>query len=76
MRNLHIAIVMAATLGLSACGNQTIPLPEVKASDPVSQLNPDRWQATVNDLMLPPGDGAPHPLPAPVRTGSNEVPAL
>lgn len=75
MKILRIAIVTVA-LGLSACGNQTIPLPEVKESDPVSQLNPDRWQANVNDLMVPPGDGAPHPLPAPVRTGSSEVPAL
>lgn len=67
-------IVVAMALGLTACGNVTIPLPEVKASDPVSQLNPDRWQATVNDLITPPGDGTPHPLALPVSTGSNMVP--
>ena len=63
------AILLA--LALAGCAGKTIPLPEVSADDPVVPLNPDRWQATVNDLMVPPGDGSPHPLtaPAPVSSG-------
>jgi len=59
-----IAILLA--LSLAGCAGETIPLPEVGADDPVVPLNPDRWQATVNDLMVPPGDGSPHPLTAQV----------
>ena len=67
MRTTAIVLV----LSLAGCAGKTIPLPEVGADDPVVQLNPDRWQATVNDLMVPPGDGSPHPLtaPAPVSSG-------
>jgi hypothetical protein len=75
MSKIRIAVVIVG-LGLSACGNQFIPLPEVKADDPVSRLNPDRWHATANDLMVPPGDGMLHPLTAPVNTGSTQVPQL
>ena len=66
---------LALVLALAACGNQTIPLPEVHGDDPVLQMNPDRWQASVNDLMIPLGNGDPHPVPAPVRIGSTRVPA-
>ena len=59
-------------LGLAGCGNHYIPLPEVKDKDPVSQLNPDRWQATVNDLTVPSGDGAPRLLPQPVNLGPDK----
>jgi hypothetical protein len=63
--NPRIALLLA--LGLAGCGNQYIPLPEVKDGDPISQLNVDRWQATVNDLIVPSGDGAPRQLPQPVN---------
>ena len=62
MRN--VAFLLA--LGLAGCGSKYIPLPEVKDSDPVMQLNTDRWQAMVNDLTTPPGDGIAHPLAVPV----------
>jgi hypothetical protein len=71
MRILAVVLV----LGLSGCGGHYIPIPEVKDSDPVSQLNPDRWSASVNDLTTPPGDGSPRPLPAPVPLGTDKVPA-
>ena len=63
--NIRTAAILLA-LSLAGCASKTIPLPEVGADDPVMPLNPDRWQATVNDLMIPPGDGTPHPLVAPV----------
>ena len=53
-------IVLAALLGLSACGTQNKELPMVHSDDPVLQLNPDRWQADSNDLITPPGDGTRH----------------
>ena len=59
--NMRTTAILLA-LSLAGCAGKTIPLPEVDADDPVVQLNPDRWQATVNDLMVPPGDGSPHPL--------------
>ena len=65
------AILLA--LALAGCAGKTIPLPEVDADDPVVQLNPDRWQATVNDLMVPPGDGSPRPPAAPVPLSSERV---
>ena len=82
--------LLALILFVAACGNKTIPLPEIHADDPVLQLNPDRWHADVNDLMIPPGNGEPHPLPAPVPSlarsasppasrssiGSEKVPVL
>jgi hypothetical protein len=65
---IRAAIVFVAAVTLAGCGGpQNHPLPMVKDSDPVMQLNPDRWTATVNDLTWPPGDGAPRALPAPVR---------
>ncbi len=75
MTNIRTSL-LAIVLGLSACASKTIPLPKVEPGDPVSQLNPDRWQATVNDLIVPPGDGTRQPLPAPVSTGSDKVPQL
>jgi hypothetical protein len=65
-------IVVLLALGLGGCGSKYIPLPEVKDSDPVAQLNPDRWRATVNDLTTPAGDGALRPLPAPVSVPSDK----
>lgn len=59
-------IVLIGLLAIAGCANQNKPLAMVKDDDPVVQLNPDKWTATVNDLMTPPGDGTPHPLPAPV----------
>lgn len=51
---LRVAL-FALALGLSGCGaSHYTPLPKVHADDPVRQLNPDRWHATVNDLMTPP----------------------
>ena len=67
--NMRTTAILLA-LSLAGCAGKTIPLPEVDADDPVVQLNPDRWQATVNDLMVPPGDGSPHPLAAPVPVSS------
>jgi hypothetical protein len=61
-------------LFLAGCGNRTVPLPTVKDDDPVAQLNPGRWQATVNDLTAPPGDGAPRRLPAPVPASREAAP--
>lgn len=68
-------IVLIGLLGLAACSSQNKPLPMVKSDDQVFQLNPDRWTATVNDLTVPPGDGAPRALPRPVNTGSSAVPS-
>ena len=68
--NMRTTAILLA-LSLAGCAGKTIPLPEVDADDPVVQLNPDRWQATVNDLMVPPGDGSPHPQAAPVAVGSD-----
>jgi hypothetical protein len=65
-------IRVALALGLAGCGGKYIPLPEVKDADPVAQLNPDRWRATANDLTTPAGDGASHPLPAPVPAASDK----
>ena len=65
-------IVVLLAIGLAGCGGKYIPLPEVKDGDPVSQLNPDRWHATVNDLTTPAGDGASRPLPAPVSIVSDK----
>jgi hypothetical protein len=66
-------LLILAALCLSACSTQNKPLAMVRDDDPVMQLNPDRWTATANDLMVPPGDGAPRPLPAPVDTGATKV---
>jgi hypothetical protein len=73
MKICHIALI--GLLGIAACSSQNKPLPTVKSDDPVMQLNPDRWTATVNDLTVPPGDGAPRPLPPSVNTGSDQVPS-
>jgi hypothetical protein len=61
-------IVAFALCGVAACSNQYQPLPMVKSGDPVFQLNQDRWTATANDLMAPPGDGAPRTLAQPIPT--------
>ncbi len=50
----RFAVALLLVIGLAGCANKTIPLPEVDADDPVTQLNPDRWQATINDLITPP----------------------
>lgn len=68
------ALSLVLVLGLAGCGGHYIPVPQVKDDAPVSQLNPDRWNATVNDLMTPPEDGSSRPLPAPVYLGTNKVP--
>jgi len=68
--NIRTAAILLA-LSLAGCASKTIPLPEVSADYPVMPLNPDRWQGTVNDLMVPPGDGSPHPQAAPVPVGSD-----
>ena len=68
--NIRTTAILLA-LSVAGCATKTIPLPEVAADDPVLQLNPDRWQASVNDLMVPPGDGSPHPLAAPVPVSSD-----
>jgi hypothetical protein len=70
---LRPIILTLALCGVAACSSQNQPLPTVKAGDPVFQLNTDRWTASVNDLMAPPGTGEPRTLPAPVPTGSSEV---
>jgi hypothetical protein len=63
-----IALLLLTAAGLSACGGPpNHPLPMVASDAPVVPLNPDRWQATVNDLTQPPGDGTPHPLPSPAN---------
>ena len=46
--------ILAAALALSACGGRTHELTYVRASDPVWQINPDRWNATSNDLTAAP----------------------
>jgi hypothetical protein len=47
--------LLALALSLCGCGaSHYTPLPKVRADDPTRQLNPDRWHATVNDLMTPP----------------------
>jgi predicted small lipoprotein YifL len=52
MSRFFLFLVLAA---LAGCGtNHYVPLPTVHADDPVRQLNPGRWDATVNDLMTPP----------------------
>lgn len=66
----HILILLLAVIGCSATERD---LPMVRSDDPVWQLNPDRWEASVNDLTLPPGEGAPHPLAAPVWLRSDKV---
>ncbi|MGD0109040.1 MAG: hypothetical protein ABSC06_34155 [Rhodopila sp.] len=68
MNTRTTAILLA--LSLAGCAGKTIPLPEVGPDDPVVQLNPDRWEATVNDLIVLPGDGSPRPLAAPVPDSS------
>jgi len=70
----HRVTLAVLALLLAGCGNKTVPLPAVKDDDPVAQLNPGRWQATVNDLTAPPGDGAPRRLPAPVPVSHEAVP--
>ena len=74
MNNIH-HVALIALLGMAGCASHNKELPTVKSDDPVFQLNPDRWTATANDLTVPPGDGAPHPLPRPVSTRSDEVPS-
>ena len=48
------SLFLLAVLTLSACASKNIPLAMVKDDAPVLQLNPTRWTATVNDLMVPP----------------------
>lgn len=60
MRSLVILGVLIA----AGC-TQNTPLPMVEDNDPVVQMNPGKWSATVNDLTTPPGDGTPPVLPAP-----------
>jgi hypothetical protein len=57
MSRLILLVVLAV---LTGCGmNHYVPLPAVHAGDPVQQLNPGRWTATVNDLItLPEADAA------------------
>jgi hypothetical protein len=50
---------LLVAIAVTGCAGQNKPLPMVKDSDPVVHLNPDQWSATVNDLIHPPGDGAP-----------------
>ena len=47
--------LLALLLALGGCGaSHDTPLPKVHADDPVRQLNPAQWHATVNDLITPP----------------------
>lgn len=66
----YAAIILM--LALAACSDGK-ELPMVHASDPVWQLNPGRWNATANDLTVPPEDGIPHLTPAPVRAAQSEA---
>lgn len=59
MKPLALIAALCALAGCAASGP-----PMVSSSDPVWQLNPGRWQATANDLRVPPGDGVPA-LPSP-----------
>jgi hypothetical protein len=68
----HAFILVLAVLGCSDHGRE---LPMVRADDPLWQLNPDRWDASVNDLTVPPGEGTPRSLPAAVRLRPEQVAA-
>lgn len=59
MRTIIVITALCALAGCAAAGP-----PMVSSADPVWQLNPGRWQATENDLRVPPGDGVPA-LPSP-----------
>jgi hypothetical protein len=58
------SVILFLILSLGACSSQYQKLPMVNEDDPVVRLNPDRWQATVNDLMTPPASGV-HPVSGP-----------
>lgn len=60
---MKVFILLAALCALAGCAASGPPM--VSSSDPVWQLNPGRWQATENDLRVPPDDGQPRPLPSP-----------
>jgi hypothetical protein len=45
----HLAVALLALLALAGCSNSAPP----GCTGAVRQLNPDRWQATPNDLVAP-----------------------
>lgn len=47
-------VSLATMLVLTACGGRSHELTYVKSSDPVWQVNPDKWTATSNDLTAAP----------------------
>jgi uncharacterized lipoprotein YajG len=58
-------LVLILGLGLLAGCTNNVPLAQVEDDDPVVQMNPTKWSATVNDLTTPPGDGTSPVLPTP-----------
>jgi hypothetical protein len=46
----HLAAALLALLALAGCGGRAPP----GCTGAVRQLNPDRWQASPNDLVAPP----------------------
>jgi hypothetical protein len=46
----HLAVALLALLALAGCAGQAPP----GCTGAVRQLNPDRWQASPNDLLVPP----------------------
>lgn len=64
---MNAKFLLIIILSLAACTSHNKELPVVKSGDPVWQLNPNRWTFSGNDLITPPGDGAPHKVPAITR---------
>lgn len=62
-------IILVAVLACAACADSHA-LPETASSDPVWQLNPDKWSAGVNDLTTPPDVPAAAASPPAARTAS------
>jgi hypothetical protein len=46
----HLAVALLALLALAGCAGRAPP----SCTGAVRQLNPDRWQASPNDLVAPP----------------------